>query len=191
MTWEKPKSSKKCAILWLNNSKKWMNNMQIRSLIIGFIVGAFVGVIPGFGLGIYVLPILIAEDGANTAQVADARTQNLAKAVFQRDLKGSDGFHWGDGTLFLSREQGQYFFTLDGEISPGPDYKLYLTQELVDDEASFKAIKDASVYVADIKAYENFRIAVPAGIDPGDHKAVVIWCERFEEFITAGQLQNQ
>jgi hypothetical protein len=33
------------------------------------------------------------------------------------------------------------YFRLDGTISPGPDYRLYLAPEFVDDGAGFLAIK--------------------------------------------------
>ena len=45
---------------------------------------------------------------------------------------------------------------LDGEIAPGPDYRLYLTPSFVETEEAFLAIKDKSVMVSPIKAYKNF-----------------------------------
>ncbi|MCH1568325.1 MAG: DM13 domain-containing protein [Alphaproteobacteria bacterium] len=77
---------------------------------------------------------------------------------------------------------------IDGSVSPGPDYKLYLTPEYVEDEAEFLALKARSVRVADITGFDNFRVDVPMNIDPTQYPAVIIWCERFGEFITAGHL---
>ena len=168
--------------------------MLSRALLIGFIVGTAFGILPGFALGVYFLPIIVAEDGADSAQIAQAKNQSLATAVFRRNLAGSDLLHWGEGTLFLSRENLQYFFTLEGEISPGPDYKLDLTPKFVEDEAGFEAIKNNSIRiadVADVTGHENIRIAVPTSIYPTAYAAVVIWCERFSEFITAGRLTVQ
>ena len=165
--------------------------MLSRALLIGFIVGTAFGILPGFALGVYFLPIIVAEDGADSAQITQAKSQSLATAVFRRDLAGSDLLHWGEGRLFLSRENLQYFFTLEDEISPGPDYKLYLTPKFVEDEAGFEAIKNNSIRVADVAGHENIRIAVPTSIDPTAYAAVVIWCERFSEFITAGRLTVQ
>ncbi len=160
-----------------------------KSLIIGLVLGGLAALPIGFGLGVYYLPILVASEGASETQVAAAKSEATISASFRRDLKGSDGFHWGEGTLHLTREGGQYFFTLDGQVSPGPDYKLYLTPEYVEDEASFLALKDRSERVADITGFENFRLDVPMSIDPTQYPAVIIWCERFGEFITAGRLQ--
>ena len=160
-----------------------------KSLFIGLVLGGLAALPVGFGLGVYYLPILVASDGASRTQVAAARSDAMISANFRRDLKGSDGFHWGEGTLHLTREGGQYFFTLDGQVSPGPDYKLYLTPEYVEDEASFLALKERSVRVADITGFDNFRLDVPMSIDPTQYPTVIIWCERFGEFITSGRLQ--
>ena len=164
---------------------KWLN----KSFVIGALLGGLAALPLGFGLGVYYLPILVASDGASAELVAAAKSDAMIEARFRRDLKGSDGFHWGEGTLHLTQEGGQYFFTLDGQVSPGPDYKLYLTPRYVEDEASFLAIKDRSVRVADITGFENFRVDVPMSIDPTAYPAVIIWCERFGEFITSGRLQ--
>ena len=160
-----------------------------KSLIIGVVLGGVAALPLGFALGVYYLPILVASEGASQDVVAAAKSEAMISANFRKNLKGSDGLHWGEGTLHLTREGGQYFFTLEGSVSPGPDYKLYLTPEYVEDEASFLAIKARSVRVADITGFDNFRVDVPMRIDPIQYPAVIIWCERFGEFITAGRLE--
>ena len=77
---------------------------------------------------------------------------------------------------------------LDGRVSPGPDYRLYLTPSLATDEDSFLRIKAQSVQIGEIKAFSNFSLEVPPGITVGDYPAVLIWCEAFGEFITAAEL---
>ena len=121
----------------------------------------------GFALGVYFLPILTEEKGLDTAA-----------------LPGSDAFHWGEGTVRASDTR----IWLEGKISPGPDYRLYLTPSLATDEASFLKIKDQSVQVGEVKAFSNFSLDVPPGITVGDYPAVLIWCEAFGEFITAAEL---
>jgi hypothetical protein len=158
-------------------------------LLIGFVLGGIVALPVGFGLGTYYLPILVASEGASDAVVAAAKSDAMISATFRKDLKGSDGFHWGEGTLHLTREGGQYYFTLEGSVSPGPDYKLYLTPQYVEDEASLLAIKAQSVRVADITGSDNFCVDVPMSIDPTQYPAIIVWCERFSEFITAGRLE--
>ena len=161
------------------------------SLLIGIVLGGMAALPIGFGLGVYYLPILVASEGASDSVVAAAKSEAMIQAKFRRDLPGSDAYHWGEGTLHLTQEGGQYFFTLEGRVSPGPDYKLYLMPEYVEDEAGFLAIKARSVRVADITGFDNFRVDVPMSIDPTQYPAVIIWCERFREFITAGRLETK
>lgn len=159
-----------------------------RKFIIGFVIGGLLGIIPGFALGVYLLPIWVASEGATEIERAEAVRQSVRKGEFRRDLKGSDFGHWGEGTIIQSMEGGQTYFTLKGEVSPGPDYKLYLAPRFVETEAEFEAIKDDSVRVADITAFENFRVAVPMKVNVDAYPVVVVWCERFREFITAARL---
>ena len=138
------------------------------------------GLVIGFGLGVYFLPILTAEDGLDRTALA----QLEASAVFTRDLAGSNAFHWGKGTVRINRER----VWLEGVIAPGPDYRLYLMQEFVEDEDSFLAIKSRAVDIGPVKAFTNFSLPVPSDVDAGAFPALVIWCEAFSEFITAARL---
>ena len=64
------------------------------------------GLVIGFGLGVYILPILTAEKGLSETELAEltssaqAQTQ-LRTSEFARDLEGSDAFHWGEGTIYV------------------------------------------------------------------------------------------
>ena len=78
-----------------------------------------------------------------------------------RDLKGSDLFHWGEADVSVSKNE----IIVNGSIAPGPDYKLYLTKEFVEQEEEFLSIKDNSRYVAEVKTFKNFVITVPEDID--------------------------
>jgi len=137
----------------------------------------------GFGLGIYLLPILTAQPAPSEAQLEVSSKEAQFTAQFNRALKGSDRFHWGDGTVSLSNKQ----ISFQGELAPGPDYKLYLTQQFVETEAEFEAIKASAVQLGDIKSFDGFIVDLPQTISLEDFNTVVVWCETFGEFITAGQ----
>ncbi|MEM9605559.1 MAG: DM13 domain-containing protein [Pseudomonadota bacterium] len=139
----------------------------------------------GFALGIYALPILTAPAGPSATAVADVMQSARFTGTFRRDLEGSDFLHWGDGTLSISETS----IALEGSVSPGPDYKLYLSPAFVETEAAFEALKPEMVQVADIKTFDNFLVGVPEGIDPAAYNTVVVWCESFGEFISAAQYQ--
>lgn len=137
----------------------------------------------GFALGVYVLPILTAPPAPSADDVRRAAAEAIFTGEFRRDLKDSDPLHWGEGTVAV----GPRAIALAGRIAPGPDYKLYLSPEFVETEADFARLKPQMARVGDVKTFENFVVAVPAGIDPARYTAVIVWCESFSQFITAAR----
>lgn len=142
--------------------------------------------IVGFGIGIYVLPILTAPPAPAASEVREAAAGTQFSGEFRRDLEDSDTAHWGDGTVFV----GSKAISLDGKISPGPDYKLYLSPEFVETEADFIRLKANMVRVGDVKTFENFIVPIQGTIDPSAFNTVVVWCEAFSQFITAAQYRE-
>ena len=142
------------------------------------------GLVIGFGLGVYFLPILTAEDGLDRTALAQLEASAERSGVFSRDLACSDAFHWGEGTARINRER----VWLEGRIAPGPDYRLYLMPEFVEDEDSFLAIKSRAVDIGPVKAFFNFSLPVPADVDAGAFPGLIICCGAFGEFITAARL---
>jgi hypothetical protein len=140
----------------------------------------------GFGLGVYSLPILTAEDAPDVAVLEQAAKTASYSATLSRDLRGSDSLHWGEGRISLSPETISHI----GELAPGPDYKVYLTREFVADEAEFEAARSEAVRIGEVRSYDGFVLDVPEGINIEDFTTVVVWCESFGEFITAGQYRT-
>ena len=139
----------------------------------------------GFGIGIYALPILTAPPAPELADIREASANATHSGQFRRDLEDSDMFHWGDGTLFVSREA----ISLEGEIAPGPDYKLYLSPTFVETEADFVRLKESMVRVGDVSTFKNFIVPVPSSVNPNAFNTAIVWCEAFGQFITAAQYQ--
>ncbi len=140
----------------------------------------------GFGAGIYVLPILTAPTGPSAEQVAQAAVGGTYRGEFRRDLKDSDPLHWGEGTVSLTPQQ----IVFTGRLAPGPDYKLYLSPEFVETEADFERLKPTMLRVGDVKTFENFIVALPTGTDPARYTSVIVWCETFNQFITAARYRD-
>ncbi|MGL3827876.1 electron transfer DM13 [Candidatus Pelagibacter ubique HIMB4] len=141
--------------------------------------------IVGFGLGVYFLPILTAPKSLDTLKINEYEQKALYQTEFVKDLKGSDLFHWGEAKVTISKDK----ITVNGSIAPGPDYKLYLTNEFVEHEDEFLAIKDQAKYVAEVKSFNNFAIDVSNDIQVNKYNTIVIWCESFNEFITSAKYQ--
>lgn len=137
----------------------------------------------GFALGVYFLPILTAPKGPDAALLAEASRSAEYQAALTRDLKGSDFLHWGEGSISLSQDK----IVHTGALSPGPDYKLYLVKEFVEDEAGFQAVRESAVQIADINTFDGFIADVPNGVKIEDYTTVLVWCEAFSEFITAAK----
>ena len=95
------------------------------------------GLVIGFALGAHFLPILTEEKGLDTAALAQLEASAERNGTITRDLPSSDAFYWGEGKV---RASGTRIWP-EGKISPGPDYRLYLTPSLATDEASFVKIK--------------------------------------------------
>ena len=156
--------------------------MRIRSVIL-LIATHFAAGILGFGAGIYTLPILTAPPAPSETEIKAMSSQARYTAQFQRDLKDSDAFHWGEGTVSV----GSRSITLMGKLAPGPDYKLYLSPEFIETEADFIRLKTTMARVGDVKTFKNFVVEVPSGIDPSNFNSVIVWCESFGQFITSAR----
>ena len=158
-----------------------MNTRKTLLLVVSHIAVAAAG----FAGGIYALPILIAPAAPTIEEVRAATAQVQFTGQFKRDLKDSDALHWGEGVVSVAPNA----ISFAGRLAPGPDYKLYLSPEFVETEADFNRLKKSMVRVGDVKTFENFVVAVPAGIEPAKYSAVIVWCETFGQFITAARFR--
>ena len=156
--------------------------MKIRTVVLLIATHCAVGAL-GFGIGIYALPILTAPSAPSEAAIKVVSSEARYTAQFRRDLKDSDALHWGEGSVSVGPE----YITLMGRLSPGPDYKLYLSPEFVETEADFNRLKSTMVRVGDVKTFENFVVEVSPDIDPSKFTSVIVWCEAFGEFITSAK----
>ena len=158
--------------------------MTLRKIFLRLITHLSAGAF-GFALGIYMLPILIAPTSPTASEVARLSVNARYFAVFNKELKGSDAFHWGEGQVSI----GPDYITLTGRLAPGPDYKLYLSTTFVETESDVIRLKDNMVRVGDVNTFENFVVKVPQDIDVSRYTSLLIWCEAFGEFITAAKYQ--
>ena len=137
----------------------------------------------GFALGIYLLPIITAPPSPDQAMLEESARSALYTAEFRRDLKGSDFLHWGEGTVSVSADRIAH----RGSLAPGPDYKLYLVPEFVEDEEQFEAVRSSAIRLGDIKTFDGFLVDVPPTVDIKAYTTVLVWCETFGEFISAAR----
>ncbi len=137
----------------------------------------------GFALGVYFLPILIAPEQPPAEMLTEAVASAQYTAEFKRDLAGSDLLHWGEGTVSIGSEMVAF----TGKLAPGPDYKLYFSPVFVETEEAFMANRSSMRQVGDVKRFNNFVLSIDPAIDLTQFTTVIVWCETFGEFITAGR----
>lgn len=151
-------------------------------LIFGIVTHGFALAL-GFGLGVYLLPILTAPPSPDAATLEAMTADAVYTAEFAEDLRGNDFIHWGRGTVSVTPTQIVHM----GELAPGPDYMVYLVSEFVEHEDEFAPLKDASPVIGSVKTFKGFALDIPEGVDPADYTTVLVWCEAFSEFIAAAR----
>lgn len=137
----------------------------------------------GFAVGVYALPILVAPAGPDKAALQATQADAMFTGRFDKTLKGSDFLHWGEGVVHVSRNKISH----EGRLSPGPDYKVYLSPEFIDTKEGFFNIKDRARRIGDVKTFDGFIVDVPPDVDVTAFNTVVVWCEAFNQFISAAK----
>lgn len=150
---------------------------SITSYIITFVLGVT--------LGMYLLPIISAPPPPSQLELATHAQQALYQGVFKEDLPGSDFLHYSRGEVHLSNAM----ISFSGQVSPGPDYQLYLSNRFIDNKADFLSYQGTMTRVGSVNTFSGFMVKIPQGINIADFNTVIIWCESFEQFISAARYQ--
>ncbi len=170
---------------WPGCAPRWRLERRAAMKRLLLVVSHLAALAIGFALGVYALPLLIAPAAPSAAEVQALAGGATYHGRFKRELKDSDALHWGEGAVSV----GPRRIALAGRLAPGPDYKLYLSPQFVETEADFVRLKPRMVRVGDVKTFENFVVVVPESIDVGRYDTVIVWCEAFDQFITAARYQ--
>jgi hypothetical protein len=158
----------------------------MKNFIIGFFLGGILGVVGGFAGGIFVFPFLFPPAPVN--EVVDSQTSSeiVATGTFIH-ANPSDPVHYGKGRV--SVYQNLLHLESDFEVGPGPKFHVYLVPEA--DITPETRVQDTMfVDLGRLKAFtggQNYPI--PAGVDLGRYKSVVIWCEQFNVLVSPAALK--
>ena len=137
----------------------------------------------GFSIGIHLFPILTATQSPNIHLLQQAASNARYQARFDRSILGSDILHRGKGQFSITHDS----IVMIGKLPPGGDYRLYLVPSPVTNKKEFLAIKQQSAQLQAIDSFNGFIIDIPNNINVDDYTGIVIWCEQFNQFITAAQ----
>ena len=110
------------------------------------------------------------------------------RGAFDRNSPGSDATHWGEGEVRVS--QGALVFEDNVRLSPGPDYRIYLTKRFAQTREEFLEIKPEAVEIASLEVFSGpLSFSIPPEIDTDVYDNVVVWCEAFAMYIASARLE--
>ncbi len=135
----------------------------------------------GFSIGIHLFPILTATQSPNVHLLQQAASNPRYQASFKQKVLGSDILNWGEGEFSITHDS----IVMIGKLPPGSDYRLYLVPSPVTNKKEFLAVKQQSAHLQAIDSFDGFIIDIPDTINVEDYTGIVIWCEQFNQFITA------
>jgi len=138
-----------------------------------------------FLAGVYSLPIIMATPDPTSGALALTIKNTRYVATISESLEDSDWLHWGEGRFSL----GDDYIVFQGQLAPGPAYRLYLSPTFIETEEDFLQQKSTMVEVGKVNSFGNYILPVPADITIENYNSVIIWCESFGQFITAAQFR--
>jgi hypothetical protein len=138
-----------------------------------------------FLIGVYTLPIIMATPDPTAGALALTIKNTRYVATISDSLQDSDWLHWGEGRFSL----GDDYIVFQGKLAPGPAYRLYLSPTFIETEEDFLLQRSNMVEVGNVNSFANYILPVPTDISIEDYNSVIIWCESFNQFITAAQFR--
>ena len=162
----------------------------MRGVLIGFAVGAVLGIVGGVALGVFAYPYvfltdIVAKEKPPEKAPGQPERKTLARGSFVH-ANPSDPIHWGRGRVTVY--EGSLYLEPDFEVGPGPKYHVYLVPE-ADVQPSTNVEKTMFVDLGRLRAFKGSQnYEVPAGVDLAKFGSVVIWCEQFGVLISPAKL---
>ena len=161
----------------------------MKRLFVALLVGLVVGGVGGFLLGVYALPIIVEwRHGVQERAQAPEASEHDPAGSFDRNSPGSDPLHWGEGRVRVS--EGSLVFEDDVRLSPGPDYRVYLSKSFVQTREEFLEVKARAIEIASLEVFSGpLSFSIPPEVDPDVYDNVVVWCEAFAMYIASARLE--
>ena len=162
----------------------------MRGVLIGFAVGAVLGIVGGVALGVFAYPYvfltdIVAKEKPPEKAPGQPERKTLARGNFVH-ANPSDPIHWGKGRVTVY--EGTLYLEPDFEVGPGPKYHVYLVPE-ADVQPSTNVERTMFVDLGRLRAFKGSQnYEVPAGVDLAKFGSVVIWCEQFGVLISPAKL---
>jgi hypothetical protein len=158
----------------------------MKKFLIGFVIGAMIGVGAGVPLGFFFFPfVFLPPPAAETLTEAEA-TRVLARGTFIH-ADPNDPIHYGSGSVTVY--EGSVFLEPDFKVGPGPKFHVYLVPA-ANIRTSAQVKETMFVDLGRLRSFEGSqKYPIPAGIDIKKYPSVVIWCEQFGVLISPADLK--
>ena len=160
----------------------------MKNFIVGFLIGGILGVVGGFASGIFVFPFLFPPAPVNEVVDSSLNRELVATGTFVH-ANPSDPVHYGKGRVSVYRKL--VHLEADFRVGPGPKFHVYLVPEA--NVTPDTRVQDTMfVDLGRLKAFSGSQnYPIPAGVDLGRYKSVVIWCEQFGVLISPAALRPE
>lgn len=154
----------------------------------GFLIGGILGVAAGFVVGIFVYPYIFLADIVAEERFDPGNRKVVATGAFIH-ANPSDPVHYGKGSVTLYPDVAR--LEADFEVGPGPKFHVYLVP-LSDVTPATDVAGTMFVDLGRLRAFKGAQnFTIPAGVDLGTYRSVVIWCEKFGVLISPAKLAIQ
>jgi hypothetical protein len=159
----------------------------LKKSIIIFAVGAVLGTLGGFALGIFVYPYVFLADIVATERVDEKKERKTVATGDFLHANPRDPIHYGKGKVTVYEDL--VHLGSDFEVGPGPKFHVYLVPE-ANVVPSTNVARTMFVDLGRLKAFKGSQnYPIPAGIDLRKYGSVVIWCEQFGVLISPAALK--
>jgi len=160
--------------------------MRMPKSLIVFAIGALLGVIVGFALGIFVYPYIFLADIVAAETLHDEPGVVAARGTFIH-ADPRDPIHYGSGSVTVYRDMLR--LEKDFQVGPGPKFHVYLVPDRQVTPQTAVA-KTAFVDLGRLRAFKGSQnFPLPPGTDLTRYGSVVIWCEQFGVLISPAELK--
>jgi hypothetical protein len=164
-----------------------MGDRIVKKVILSLLIGAILGVVGGFALGIFVYPYVFLADIVADEQVSDRASKNLVATGKFIHVNPSDPIHYGSGSVTVFDDT--VHLEDDFQVGPGPKFHVYLVP--LKEVGSENDVEDSMfVDLGRLRAFKGSQsYPIPLGVDLKSFGSVVIWCEQFGVLVSPATLE--
>ena len=158
----------------------------MKKAVIWLLVGAVLGGVAGFAVGIFVYPYIFLADIVATERVEDVGSKTVVANGAFIHANPSDPVHYGQGGVTVYEDV--VHLKEDFEVGPGPAFHVYLVPEK-EVGTDTKVAETMFIDLGRLRAFKGSQVyTIPAGVDLKNYGTVVIWCKQFGVLISPAKL---